>query len=74
MVVKTESSSVSMNFEMPIRHESGLINKQISRQIKGQNRRYNLGSHLYMDIFKILQLAEIIQRVKIDVDEKGIKG
>lgn len=60
MVVKTESFSVSMNFEMPIRHESSLINKQTSGQIKGQNRRYNLGSHLYMDISKILQLAEII--------------
>lgn len=49
-----------MNFEKPIRHSSGLTNKETAGLMGGQGSKNKFVSHQYTNIFKIMELDEII--------------
>lgn len=49
-----------MNFEKPIRYPGGLTNNWTAGPMRGQGRKYKFVSHQYTNIFKIMELDEII--------------
>ena len=53
-----------MDFEKPIRYSSGLTNKQTAGHMRGQGRRQKFVTYQYANIFKIMELDEILWGVK----------